>query len=111
MAILYDIQVAAKGEIGGLVGIADFPVTAVRSCPDSHVPMCVHQTPLDHQMGAVFLRPSHADVVNSQSGMSDEAQKTSRDIIFNQIKKQGEVLDIKDVSGIDMTPFAPKTGL
>ena len=111
MAILHDIQVAANGKIGGLVGVADFPVTAVRSCPDPHVPMCVHQTPLDHQRGAVYLRPSHADVVNSQSGMSDEAQKASRDIIFNQIMDQGEVLGIKDVSGIDMTSFAPKTGL
>lgn len=110
-ANLHGIQVDANGDKGGLVGVADFPVEAVRSCPAPHVPMCVHETPLDRQEASVYLRPSHADVVNSQSGMNDEDQKASREVIFNQIMKQGAVRDIKDVSDFDMTEFVPKTGL
>ena len=86
----------------------DFPVEAVRNCCAPHVPMCAHETPLDYTDSEGYLRPSHGDVVNSASGMSDEEQKASRDVIFNQIMKQGTVMNVEDIKDFDMSGFIPK---
>ncbi|SEQ34821.1 hypothetical protein SAMN04488092_1067 [Thalassovita taeanensis] len=108
---LHEIQVNANGDKGGLVGAVDFPVEAVRACSASHVPMCVHETPLDRTDTSGYLRPSHGDVVNSMSGMSDEEQKASREVIYNQIIKQGAVKDIEDVNDFDMSIFIPRAAM
>lgn len=105
---LHEIQVNKNGDKGGLVGTVDFPVEAVRACSAPHVPMCVHETPLDYTDASGYLRPSHGDVVNSMSGMSDEEQKASREVIYNQIIKQGTVKNIEDVKDFDMSSFIPK---
>lgn len=108
---LHEIQMKARGNSGGLVGAVDFPVEAVRNCIDPHLPMCAHETPLDYTGASGYLRPSHGDVVNSMTGMSDEAQKASREVIFNQIMKQGTVKNIEDVKDFDMSSFIPKAAM
>jgi len=40
--------------------------------------------------------------------MSDEEQKASRDVIFNQIMKQGTVMNVEDIKDFDMSGFIPK---
>lgn len=108
---LNEIQVSANGDKGGLVGAVDFPVEAVRACSAPHVPMCAHETPLDYTDPTGYLRPSHGDVVNSMSGMSDEERKASREVIYNQIIQQGEVKNIEDVKDFDMSDFIPKAAM
>ncbi|NVK54671.1 MAG: hypothetical protein HWE26_03590 [Alteromonadaceae bacterium] len=108
---LNDIQVNANGDKGGLVGAVDFPVEAVRTCSPPHVPMCAHETPLDYREPTNYLRPSHGDVVNSKAGMTDEEQKASREVIYNQIIKQGVVKNIEDVKDFDMSEFIPKAAM
>lgn len=108
---LYEIQANANGEKGGLVGAVDFPVEAVRACSIPHVSMCVHETPLDYIDATGYLRPSHGDVVNSMAGMSDEEQKASREVIYNQIIEQGAVKHIEDVKNFDMSGLIPKVAI
>jgi len=105
---LHEIQVDLNGDKGGLVGAVDFPVEAVRACSTPHVPMCAHETPLDYTKAAGHLRPSHCDVVNSKAGMSDEEQKASREVIYNQIIRQGAVKNIEDVKDLDISGLIPK---
>lgn len=108
---LQKVQVSVNGDKGGLVGAVDFPVEAVRACSVPHIPMCAHETPLDYTDATGYLRPSHSDVVNSMPGMSDEEQKASREVIYNQIIKQGSVKNIEDVKDFDMSAFIPKAAL
>jgi hypothetical protein len=108
---LHKIQVDAWGDKGGLVGAVDFPVEAVRACTTLHVPMCVHETPLDYTDASGYLRSSHADVVNSMTSMSDEEKKASKEVIYNQIKELGTVLNIEDVKDFDMSGFIPKAAM
>lgn len=110
-AKLHEIQVNAAGDTGGLVGAVDFPVEAIRVCTAPYVPMCAHETPLDYTDGIGYLRPSHCDVVNSKSGMSDEEKKASRDLIYNQIVAQGAIKDIEDITEFDMSDFVPKAAV
>lgn len=107
---LHEIQVNANGDKGGLVGAVDFPVEAVRTCKAPQVPMCAHETPLDYTSTG-YLRPSHGDVVNSMTGMTDEDQKASREVIYNQIIKQGAVKNIEDIKDFDMSGFIPKAAM
>ena len=108
---LYEIQANANGDKGGLVGAVDFPVEAVRACSIPYVPMCAHETPLDYTDATGYLRPSHGDIVNSMAGMSDEEQKASREVIYNQIIEQGAVKHVSDVKDFDMSGFIPKAAI
>lgn len=108
---LHKIQVDSNGDKGGLVGAVDFPVEAVRNCSAPQVPMCAYETPLDYTEPTGYLRPSHGDVVNSLSGMTDEEQKASREVIYNQIMKQGEVKNIEDIKDFDISAFIPKAAI
>jgi hypothetical protein len=108
---LHKIQMNARGDEGGLVGAVDFPVEAVRTCIAPHVPLCVYETPLDYTNASGYLRRSHGDVVNSMTGMSDEEQKATREVIYNQIKEHGTVLNIEDVIDFDMLGFIPKAAM
>jgi len=45
--LLHEIQSAKDGEYGGVLGVVDFPVEAVRQCPNPAAAMCVLETPSD----------------------------------------------------------------
>ena len=105
---LHDIQSENHGEYGGVVGVVDFPVKAVRRCPEPIAPMCVLETPLDANPEGGFCRPSHADVVNSKSGMTEEEKKSSREIIYNSICELGVQTRSENVADCDLHRFLPE---
>ncbi len=43
--------------------------------------------------------------------MSDEEQKASTEVIYNQILDQGAVMNISDVKDFDMSSFIPKAAI
>jgi len=106
--ILHEIMIEKDGKFGGILGVVDFPAAAVRQCPAETVPMCVHETPLDPNPNGGFFRPSHADIVNSQVGMTDEEKKKSREIVFNQIHEQKIQKKSEDITDCDLCIFLPE---
>ncbi len=70
--------------------------------------MCALETPADLQSDGAFLRPSHADVVNSRPGLSEAEENDSRGKIYNQIKEQGTQLKSEDVQDCDLHEFLPQ---
>ena len=106
-SILHDFQFENSKDYGGVLAVVDFPVEAVRICEDPIARMCVLETPLKRDANGKFVRPSHADVAYSQSGISEEMKKAKRDIIYNQIVTQGQQLNVEDVTGCDLAQFLP----
>lgn len=105
--ILYDGKIVDDPEYGGILGVMDFPASAVRICPVGHSPMCVLETPLDPSSDNTFLRPSHCDVVNSQPIADQEDRVAARRVIFNQINEQGQKTNAEDVKDCDLVQFLP----
>jgi hypothetical protein len=107
--MLYDHQVGQTGEFGGILGVVDFPASAVRCTLDGSdaIPLCVLETPLDQNGADGFDRPSHADLVNSQANLTDEDRIASRSIIYNQIKAQGNQTDPEFVTDCNLVQFLP----
>lgn len=105
--ILFDIAVKSSGEHGGVLGIIDFPAASVRYPQAGGTPMCVLDTPEDLEPSGVYLRPSHADVVNSQSGMSADQLSAARSLLYNQIVRVGQKINAEAVADCDLSPFLP----
>lgn len=108
---LCEVQRASNGDLGGVIGAVDFPVTSVRTCPVEIVPLCAYETPLDPRPEGGYLRASHGDVVNSRNGMSPEEQKASRDVIFNQIVESGKIRKADQIDDFTIADYLPKTAV
>lgn len=107
--MLFEFQVSRDPQFGGILGVYDFPASAVRHIgqeTDAH-PLCMVETPLDLDRIGNFERPSHADIVNSKAGMTDEERKASRETIYNQIKLLGSQLHSEQVTDVDLVRFIP----
>lgn len=105
--LLHGIQVEKSGEYGGVVGVVDFTAKAVRQGSEPSVPMCVLETPLDKNLEGGLSRPSHADVVNSKAGMTEEEKKSSREIIYNAICQIAAKVRSEDVADCNLLEFLP----
>lgn len=105
--ILYDDKIVDEPEYGGILGVMDFPVSAVRVCPEAHSAMCVLETPLNRVDPISFLRPSHCDVVNSRPFTDPEDRVAVRRTIFNQINEQGQQTPAENVKDCDLAQFIP----
>ncbi len=105
--LLYDYQIGRNNKFGGVLGVVDFPVYAVRYCPEPHAPMCVFETPLGQNTNGIFDRPSHSDIVNSKADLTDEEQKIHREIVFNLIKQYGKQTNSEDVSDCNLKSLLP----
>lgn len=105
--MLHGLMVGQYAEYGGILGVVDFPVSAVRVCPGEHSPLCVFETPLDPIPAGGFRRPSHADLVNSKVGMTEEEKLKNRAIIHNQIVAQGTQTRSEQVTDSDVARYLP----
>jgi len=45
------------------------------------------------------------------AGMSDELQKASREVIYNQNLERGAVKNVTDIKDFDMSGFIPKAAM
>ena len=107
-SILHGYQSDRDPEYGGLLCVVDFPVTAVRECPNDLALMCVFETPLEAEEDGSFKRPSHADVAHSANGLPDEEKKAKREIIYNRIIEQGDQRKAENVTDCDLAQFLPE---
>ncbi len=105
---LHAFQFEKSEKFGGVLAVMDFPVEAVRDSEDAEARMCVLETPLDCDASGKFLRPSHADVVYSRSGIPDELKKAKREVIYNQIVQKGRQLNAEDVRDCNLAQFLPQ---
>lgn len=107
-SILFAYQSGRDPVHGGILSVVDFPVAAVREDADAVSLMCVLETPLERQASGEFLRPSHGDVVNSASGLSEEARLAKRDVAYNRIVELGKQSNVEQVSDSNLAQFLPQ---
>lgn len=110
---MYDGKIASGPNFGGpihggIMGVMDFPVAAVRHSDGDHPAMCVLETPLDRLKTGEFQRPSHCDVVNSVPKSEDVDELAARRIIYNQILEQGKLTNAEHVEDADLEQFLPR---
>ena len=105
--MLFSIQSSNNGDYGGILAVMDFSADAVRVSDGTFFPLCVLETPSDDQSNGTFLRPSHADIVNSVHGMTDIQKAESRTKLHNQIIQNGTKTALEDVHDCELAQFLP----
>ena len=103
------IQKKSNNNAGGVIGVVDFPIRSIRKCPNGCTHLCAYETPLEFDNEGNYLKPSHGDLVNSKSGMSDVDKNASRRVLFNQIISCGEVKKPEQIDDFDVSPYLPKS--
>lgn len=107
--MLHSIQTVKNPEIGGIVGVLDFPASAVRAIQDApnEPACCVFETPLDLKVDMTYIRPSHADVVTSAHFPCKEDQHANKQIIYNQLLRLATKTHSENVTEVDLAQFLP----
>lgn len=106
---LHQFQFQKNENAGGVLATLDFSAGLVRAPIDKDAAkgFCVLETPLDQKDDGTFERPSHADIVNSLNGLTDEQKKTTLDLMYNRMVKDGVQTKAEEVADCDLKPFLP----
>ena len=106
---IYNSLIKNRPNSGGIFGSIDISATTIRNYPLENGTFCIHETPLDMNQGEIYQRPSHADIVWSNSKFeSDNDAITIKTSLFNVLKNKGFITSWSNYKDFQFSKYLPK---
>ena len=112
--LLYTIEnlyeILSNNESGGVIGVLKIKAFHVREAVNNGAPFCIYDTPADPDGTGNFRRPSHADIIWSESFdlAPKNESKVSREALCLAFRNYGEIEIWNDIDNNINSKFLPK---